>query len=242
MTLRELLEAIEESENFFRPYSHFGHGIDTQHIYLETMSMTADKNTFTCKWASVPDFAIAPPDLGILSSHCKLEVTVSDEVVAPTMLVQSFAAPYAKLVSVSMRSSHIQKMSLKHCQNIADEIAFQRGSITFRPGFDRHTRQSDDHTVTSMMAGMGKKQTMMSKKREFIKLNLLKQAVFTYDKPLQEGRSCMTNAELIEAITLAEQHFRPYTSWLDGIDTTHVYVDGFDFDSSKNFVTVRWAP
>lgn len=39
MTLRELLEAIVESEKVFRPLTHFGKGIDTQCRYLETMSM-----------------------------------------------------------------------------------------------------------------------------------------------------------------------------------------------------------
>jgi hypothetical protein len=39
MTLRELLEAVVESEKFFRPLTHFGKGIDTHRRFLEAISM-----------------------------------------------------------------------------------------------------------------------------------------------------------------------------------------------------------
>ena len=57
----------------------------------------------------------------------------------------------------------------------------------------------------------------------------------------QEGRDYMTCGELIEAINGAERHFRPYTSWFDGIDMHHRFLESFRFDDSKNFVTINWG-
>jgi hypothetical protein len=51
----------------------------------------------------------------------------------------------------------------------------------------------------------------------------------------------MTCGELIEAINGAERHFRPYTSWFDGIDMHHRFLESFRFDDSKNFVTINWG-
>ncbi len=201
MTMRELLEAIEESEKTFRPLSHFGRGIDIQHIYLEAIWMSADKNLFACKWASVPDFEISPPSLGMLRDSCRLDVTVSDEVLMPGVM-HALAAADATLVDAKL---------ICYSATPRTQVAFKRGSISFRPGFDNHTRMSKEYATIASLAGFDDQMTPAeTKNRDFLKLSLLKQAAFTYDKPRREGRDYMTCEELIEAIGAAERHFRRY--------------------------------
>ena len=45
----------------------------------------------------------------------------------------------------------------------------------------------------------------------------IKQALFTYNKPAQEGRNHMTQGELLDAIQQSETFFRPLTCWAGGI-------------------------
>ncbi len=203
MTMRELLEAIVESEKAFRPLSHFGHGIDVQHIYLEAIWMSADKNLFACKWASVPDFAIVPPSLGTFGDSCMLKVTVTQDVFVPGM--HALAAADAKLVDVELISD------VTPTYKTLEQVAFKRGSITFKPGFDQHTRMSKEYMKIADLSGyVGQLDPTEGKNREFLRMQLLKQAVFTYDKPLREGRDYMTREELILAVEGAERHFRRY--------------------------------
>ena len=38
-----------------------------------------------------------------------------------------------------------------------------------------------------------------------------------------------------QAINGAERHFRPFTSWFDGIDMHHRCIEGFHFDDSSEW-------
>ena len=78
------------------------------------------------------------------------------------------------------------------------EVAFWRGSISFCPGFDGHSRGSGEYQMIQMMSGMPPP-TAKSKARELMKLNLLKQAVYTFDQPLRVRKITRAHAVVASA-------------------------------------------
>jgi len=147
------------------------------------MLMVPDKSCFLCQWASVPDHhTIIPPSLDMLPGSCTLNVIVSAHAHPSGMpLANEFAHPDAVLEDAYVQwDDYNDDEDEQNCDREAclNKIAFWRGKITFRPGFDVHTRHSLEWkmmSTMSMMAGESKQPTAESLARELSKLTKLKQ-------------------------------------------------------------------